>query len=104
MTSKPTNGWDKWGDFYEREWDPVMSWMSRAAELAAGMSVLDLACGTGQPAIPAARAVGSRGRVVATDVDPNMLAATERRAREAGLENIDVREGNMHALDFPDSS
>lgn len=99
-----TNGWDTWGDLYERDWAPIMDWMVRHAGVASGMAVLDLACGTGQPALPVARRVGPKGRVVATDVDPAMRAATERRAGEAGLANVEVREMNMHELHFPDAS
>jgi SAM-dependent methyltransferase len=98
------NGWDKWGDLYAEQWSPIMEWMCRAAGLAPGMRVLDLACGTGQPALPAAKKVRPGGMVVATDVDPTMLRATERRAREMALDNVEVREMNMHAIGFPDAS
>jgi SAM-dependent methyltransferase len=98
------NGWDKWGDIYEKNWVSVMDRICRAAAIAPGMRVLDLACGTGQPALPAARLVGPKGTVVASDVDRAMVEATRRRAREAGLGNVDVLEMNMHDVRFPDAS
>ena len=96
-----TNGWDKWGDTYEVQFAPIMNWLCDAVGAAPGKTVLDIACGTGQPALPLAR----RGaQVIATDADDNMLSATRRRASEAGLTNIDVRSMNMHELHFDDAS
>jgi ubiquinone/menaquinone biosynthesis C-methylase UbiE len=45
------------------------------------MKVLDLASGTGEPALRLAHVVGPQGRVVATDLVPEMLEATLRRRR-----------------------
>jgi ubiquinone/menaquinone biosynthesis C-methylase UbiE len=50
----------------------------RAARLASGMRVLDIATGTGLAAEAAAEAVGPTGHVVAADISPAMLD----RARE----------------------
>lgn len=99
-----TNGWDVWGDWYEASFAPIMEWMCRAARLEPGKRVLDLACGTGQPALRVARLVRPGGRVVATDKDETMLAATSRRAKEAGLQNVEVLSMDMHELRFPDAS
>jgi SAM-dependent methyltransferase len=48
--------------------------------------VAEFGCGYGTFTIPAARAV--TGRVFALDIDPGMVEATARKAREAGLTNI----------------
>lgn len=48
--------------------------------------VVEFGCGYGTFTLPAARAV--RGRVVALDIDPEMVAVTARKAREAGLFNV----------------
>jgi SAM-dependent methyltransferase len=48
--------------------------------------VVEFGCGYGTFTFPAARAV--RGRVVALDIDPDMVAVTARKAREAGLSNV----------------
>ncbi len=37
-----------------------------------GMQVVDVATGIGEPAVTAARRVGSTGRVVATDLSPQI--------------------------------
>ena len=57
-----------------------------------GMTVLEPGCGMGYFTLPLARMVGSKGRVVALDVQVKMLSVLERRARKAGLwDRIEVR-------------
>ncbi len=53
--------------------------------ISAGMTVLDLGCGTGLFTIPAARMVGESGRVHAVDIQTQMLDVTRTRAEEAGI-------------------
>jgi SAM-dependent methyltransferase len=81
-----------------RQQQEVVDWLCRAAALAPGMTVLDVASGAGQPAIQVARVIGPTGRVIATDVASDMLAGCERRARAAGVTNLEVREADMHDL------
>ena len=61
------------------------------AGIAEGMDVLDMACGTGDPALDIARAVGASGQVVALDISPAMLAIASGAARKATLENVTFR-------------
>jgi SAM-dependent methyltransferase len=91
-------GWEKWADWTLEQEKPVVDWLCRSAGLAPAMTVLDVACGAGQPAIQAAAVVGSGGRVIATDVAADMLAGCQRRARAAGVENLELRELDMHDL------
>jgi len=74
-----------------------------AAKLAPGDRVLDLACGTGEPAVTAARRVAPDGQVTATDLSPDMLAAARRRFERLGL-GVEVREMDAEHLEFPDAS
>lgn len=53
--------------------------------IGAGMSVLDLGCGTGLFTIPAARMVGEMGRVHAVDLQSPLLEESRKRAEEAGI-------------------
>src|SRR5215469_7144760 len=59
-------------------------------KIAPGMTVLDLACGTGNSAIPAARA---GAKVTGVDIAPNLLEQARVRAAQEKLE-IDFREGD----------
>jgi cyclopropane fatty-acyl-phospholipid synthase-like methyltransferase len=55
----------------------------------AGMTVCDMGCGNGFYALKLARMVGPRGRVLAVDVQPEMLTLLKRRAAEEKLTNIE---------------
>lgn len=69
-----------------------------ALAVRAGEDVLDVACGTGNATIPAAR---TGARVTGLDLTPAMLA--KARERGAGLA-IDWVEGDAEELPFPDGS
>jgi len=69
-----------------------------------GMRVLDLACGTGEPAISLASQVGDAGRVMAIDINGELLAVASGRARRRTLGNIALQQANAHALPFADAS
>lgn len=71
-----------------------------ACHVTAGQDVLDVAAGTGNAAIPAARA---GARVVACDLSPALLDAGRRLADEAGV-RLDWRQGDAEALPFADAS
>jgi len=63
-----------------------------ALQIAPGMTVADIGAGTGYFEPHLSRAVGPNGRVVALDVEPDMVRyLTERAAREQ-LANVDVRQ------------
>jgi ubiquinone/menaquinone biosynthesis C-methylase UbiE len=65
-----------------------------------GMRVLDIACGTGNTAIPAARA---GAQVTGVDIAPNLLAQARDRATQ---ENLAIRfdEGDAEELPYPDQT
>jgi len=60
-----------------------------------GMKVLDLGCGDGTTAIPTAK-LGAE--VLGVDIASNLVAAGNRRAQEAGLNNIRFEEGDASDL------
>ena len=65
-----------------------------------GMDVLDVACGTGNATLPAARA---GARVTGLDFAPGLLEIARERAADAMLE-IDFVEGDVQELPFEDGS
>jgi SAM-dependent methyltransferase len=68
-----------------------------------GMTVLEPGCGMGFFTIDLARLVGPRGRVVAIDIQPKMLAGLNRRARRAGVaDRIDARLARPEGLGAED--
>jgi ubiquinone/menaquinone biosynthesis C-methylase UbiE len=64
--------------------------ISRLA-LPMGGNVVDLCCGAGASAIPAARAVGPTGRVLGIDVADPLLQLARARAGRDGLANAEFR-------------
>ncbi len=97
-------GWKQWWKTIERGAQPVSNRLVELAGIQPGQRVLDVATGIGEPAVTVARRVGPTGRVVATDQAPQMLAIARERAAELGLQNIEFRELDAEALDFPESS
>jgi SAM-dependent methyltransferase len=66
--------------------------------IAKGLKVLDLGCGDGTTALPAAK-LGAD--VLGVDIARNLVEAGNKRAREHGLANIRFQEGdasNLHQL------
>jgi ubiquinone/menaquinone biosynthesis C-methylase UbiE len=78
----------------------VGEYIVAAVELAPGMDVLDVACGSGNATIPAAR-VGAR--VTGVDFSPALLATARERAADAMVE-IDWVAGDAEQLPFGDAS
>lgn len=71
-----------------------------AVGIAAADRVLDIAAGSGNASLPAAR---TGAQVVATDLTPELLAAGRLHADAAGL-SIDWQEADAEALPFPDGT
>jgi ubiquinone/menaquinone biosynthesis C-methylase UbiE len=61
------------------------------ANLRAGCRVLDVAAGTGEQTLLAARRVGPTGYVLATDISASMLNLAAQAIRDAGLRNVETR-------------
>jgi len=85
----------------------VAAYSAKAAEefvartaITAGTRVLDVACGTGNTAIPAARAGGV---VAGIDIAPNLLEQARKRASAERLQ-IDFQEGDAEQLPYPDGA
>src|SRR4051794_34339547 len=68
--------------------------------LASGTRVLDIACGSGNLSIPAARADAI---VTGLDIAPNLLETARKRALVLGLK-IDFNEGDAEQLPYGDAS
>jgi len=67
-----------------------------------GMKVLDLGCGDGTTALPAAK-LGAD--VVGVDIARNLVEAGNKRARELGLTNLKFQEGDASNLEqLPDKA
>jgi SAM-dependent methyltransferase len=79
---------------------PVADALCHAVDLQAGWRVLDVACGSGNAAIAAAR-YGCE--VVGIDYVPALLARGRRRAEAEGV-SVELLEGDAESIPFPDGS
>jgi len=91
-------GWKRWWPTFEHSAQLVNDRLVEIAGVRAGNRVLDIATGSGEPALTAARVVGNSGRVVAVDMSPGMLAIARERIDAAGLTNVDLVESDAESL------
>ena len=78
--------------------------MLEAACLQPGHHVLDIAAGTGDQSLLAARRVGPGGSVLATDISADMLTIAARVAEREGVTNITTRVMDAEQLDLEDQA
>lgn len=97
-------GWNKTSPETLSTADQHNQRMIAAAGIEQGFSVLDLASGTGEPAITIARHVGDTGSVVATDGVSEMLNGARRRAATLELATISFVVADMVHLPYPDAA
>jgi ubiquinone/menaquinone biosynthesis C-methylase UbiE len=70
-----------------RQWqdpDEILS----SIGLVPGMVFVDMGCGDGYFALPAARRVGLQGKVYANDIDTGAVERLRQRAAQEGLDNL----------------
>ena len=85
-------------------WDRFGAATVSRLSLTAGHTVLDLCCGAGASAIPAARVTGPQGRVLGIDVAESLLEIARTRAAREGLANTYFRYGDATRTALPDGS
>ncbi len=96
-------GWKKWDGMALSWLAPFGEAMLRKAGLREDAHVLDIATGTGEPGLTAARRV-PRGRVTLTDLAEHMLAVASEHVALRGLDNVETRVCETGALPFADAS
>src|SRR6478736_9938145 len=70
----------------DREEEPAK--LMKALNLKPGQSVCDLGCGNGFYTLKLAKEVGPTGKVLAVEIQPEMLDMLAKRAEKAGVKNI----------------
>ncbi len=103
--------WDRCAAGWNAKSSVIRTWlhasteaMLRAAEIAPGSRVLDVAAGAGDQTLDIASRVGPDGHVLATDLSPAILAFAAENARRNGFRNVETRVADGESLDVPAAS
>jgi Methylase involved in ubiquinone/menaquinone biosynthesis len=95
-------------DFYDRSplrfWNYFGEQTIALLSLQPGSSVLDVCCGAGASALPAAKLVGPRGKVIGVDLANELLELARAKAAQQHFGNIQFELGDMLSLRFPSRS
>jgi SAM-dependent methyltransferase len=97
-------GWERRRSLF---WDATRALSQRLVDLLdpePGETVLELAAGPGDTGFVASERLGPTGRLISSDVAPEMVDAARRRAAELGLGAVDFRVLDAAALDLPDDA
>jgi SAM-dependent methyltransferase len=82
-----------WLERSEREAEEAPSKAIAALALPAGAVVADVGAGSGYYTVRLAQAVGPKGKVVATDLQPGMIDLLKARVARERLANVEVLQG-----------
>ena len=98
------DGWRRRDELLMKGAAPVTERMLELSKITSGSRVLDIASGTGEPSISAAKIVGESGQVVGTDLVDEMLEVAREKATAHELKNIDFHCVDAESLDFETAS
>src|SRR5262245_48554322 len=92
-------GWQR-GSAGRADLRPITERMLALAGIGPGHRVLDVAAGNGEQTLMAARLVGPRGSVLATDIADRLLAYLDEAARRESLTNVQTRSMDARRLEL----
>jgi len=69
-----------------------------------GMRALEVGPGHGTYTLAVARRLGDAGKLVAVDIQPEIIERLQRRIEREGVKNVEARTADVHDLPFPDGS
>lgn len=78
--------------------------MLDALKIKPGATVADIGAGAGYTSLRLARRVGPAGTVLATDVQPQMLAMLQENAKQAGARNIKPVRATQAKVNLPEAA
>src|SRR5262245_55815644 len=91
-------------DFYDHPantfWERYGRRTIERLRLPEGARTLDVCCGSGASALPAAKAVGASGSVTGVDLADNLLELARKKAAQRNLTNVHFETGDMTELRF----
>jgi SAM-dependent methyltransferase len=96
-------GWEKWDAVIMAQLGPVGAAMIERLNVTESQHHLDIASGTGEPGLSLAK-LAPIGRVVLTDLAPEMLEIATRRAEVQGVRNVETVVCSADDLPFDDAT
>ena len=103
-STRTINAWRKWHTKMIPHLAPLTEILIAGANIKPGDRVLDLACGSGEPALTIAKMLAPTGQIIATDFSSDMLAIAEENAQQAQISNIQFQTADVHELPFENQS
>ena len=97
-------GWEERREWFMGITGLVNDWLLDKASAEPGQTVLEIAAGTGDLGFRVAERVGEEGRVITTDLSPQMLDVARRQGEARGLSNVDYRLLDAERMDLEDDS
>ena len=101
--NKFSPGWKKWDDFTMHFLKPMGDAIIDELNIKEDDTVLDVACGTGEPGLTIA-AMAKNGKVIGTDVADKMLEIAKENAGSRQIRNYETKTCDVCELPFDDSS
>jgi ubiquinone/menaquinone biosynthesis C-methylase UbiE len=93
-----------WLDRPEREAEEAPSMLLKALKLKPGMVVADVGAGSGVLSFPMAKLVAPNGKVLAEDIQPEMLDIVRKRIKERDIPNVVPVLGTITDTKLPENS
>lgn len=78
-----------------REREEHCQTLLKALKLQPGQTICDMGCGNGYYTLKMAKLVGKKGRILAVDVQPEMLHLLDLRAKQRRVENVEPIAGTL---------
>ncbi len=103
LWNKFSPGWQKWHQLTEEFTHKVTETMIHDLQLKKTDTVLDIAGGTGDPALKIA-AIVTEGNVICTDQAEGMLAIAKKKAEDRKIKNFTTQLAGVSNLPFEDAT
>lgn len=93
--------WERHHEVIRQMFAPITQALIEDGQIGSQQTVLDIATGSGEPALSIAALVGPEGRVFAVDPIPEMVAGARRAADRLGIKNAQFEVAFADHLPFP---
>jgi ubiquinone/menaquinone biosynthesis C-methylase UbiE len=104
LWAKVAPHWRTYAEYADTRAATITTLLLNRAEIGPGDHVLELACGAGGTGLAAAELVGPSGRVVLSDLVPEMTAIAGDRAAARGLTTVSTEVIDLQRIDRSDGT